>query len=683
VVLGANGILYVMERVPISGDFSLVGLQRSDGNIVVDQDLTNVLVGLVYGVQIYAYSGGLVIVSQRSVNFLSYAGQLLDAVPTSSVFPQAALSAISVSLGGDVFLSFGPGCDGNTTPGYLARIAPDGSFWSKTAIPSLNGACSLGAVTALPDGGVAYAASGADPYGYGVTVYNADGSVRWHDDGLLTVTAAYIPISAFRQVIPPTSWHVDSAGHLIGLSIGDVFTPGSTSNYVESTIVWALNSSTGSVFDQSVITAANDLSPREIAGGYLVSDQDRVYVTGGTPNVSGGDPMLWAIDVPGMTGDWPTIALRALSAGAAAGGSIRSYVALGDSYSSGEGLDANAKRYMSPSNTAYDGCHRSKKAYPELVAKTLKIKSSHVTFVACSGATSGSPLDANSYFPSNTTGPCPNGSNKNADGSFLNGRDCESGQLTALTTTEPDLITLTLGGNDLGFPTVLQDCVGIEGKTGPIELHLVPFLSTLSPCNADIQLAQTIADNNLEPALASVYEQILDAAPKAELVVLNYPQFFTKGKIPSFCPVTGGVRIKGTTYYLGYSATDISIFNSLQHQLSTDISNAVTTAETATGRSVDMVDMASSTSTDALPCNTKTMGQSDINGIRFAPGAGLPKLVRSIGSHCGVVILSDPSCVLGAVDQKTISAFISPGSFHPKETAHKAMAAAVESQIGL
>jgi hypothetical protein len=45
------------------------------------------------------------------------------------------------------------------------------------------------------------------------------------------------------------------------------------------------------------------------------------------------------------------------------------YAALGDSYSSGEGLETQAPNYISPSNT--DSCHRSLNAYPALAAHML------------------------------------------------------------------------------------------------------------------------------------------------------------------------------------------------------------------------------------------------------------------------------------------------------------------------
>ena len=68
------------------------------------------------------------------------------------------------------------------------------------------------------------------------------------------------------------------------------------------------------------------------------------------------------------------------------------YVALGDSYASGEGLQSNATTYISPSNN--DGCHRSVTAYPVLVAASLNVDLGQFEaygsggFVACSGATS-------------------------------------------------------------------------------------------------------------------------------------------------------------------------------------------------------------------------------------------------------------------------------------------------------
>lgn len=91
------------------------------------------------------------------------------------------------------------------------------------------------------------------------------------------------------------------------------------------------------------------------------------------------------------------------------------YVALGDSYSAGLG----AGSYTGSSGS----CDRSTKAYSELWAAGHAPAS--FTFVACSGATTGSVI---------------------------------SGQLSALSAATT-LVSITVGGNDVGFASVMETCV--------------------------------------------------------------------------------------------------------------------------------------------------------------------------------------------------------------------------------
>ncbi len=57
----------------------------------------------------------------------------------------------------------------------------------------------------------------------------------------------------------------------------------------------------------------------------------------------------------------------------------RTYVGLGDSYSSGKGNP----RFEAGTNGPSDFCHRSKAAYANLVATTFGL---HLDFIACSGS---------------------------------------------------------------------------------------------------------------------------------------------------------------------------------------------------------------------------------------------------------------------------------------------------------
>lgn len=147
---------------------------------------------------------------------------------------------------------------------------------------------------------------------------------------------------------------------------------------------------------------------------------------------------------------------------AAAGG----YVALGDSYSSGVG----AGDYLPDSGD----CLRSTAAYPHLWQAANSPAS--FDFVACSGATTSSVA---------------------------------SGQLGALSAST-SLVSVTAGGNDVGFADVMQDCV----------------LGSEATCLNSVDTAVAQMNNSLPGSLDSLYDGIRAGAPQAQVVVLGYPRFY-------------------------------------------------------------------------------------------------------------------------------------------------------------
>ena len=163
-----------------------------------------------------------------------------------------------------------------------------------------------------------------------------------------------------------------------------------------------------------------------------------------------------------------TVLVTALPAEAAVGDR---YVALGDSYASGLGAG---------SYTAESGnCKRSTNAYPALWA-AASVPTSY-TSVACSGAT----------VP-----------------------DVHNSQLAAVTATTT-LVTITIGGNDIGFASIMTTCV----------------LSGTAACIDSVQAAENLVRTSLGPALDALYTAISARAPKAKVVVLGYPVFYQLGTI--------------------------------------------------------------------------------------------------------------------------------------------------------
>ena len=182
----------------------------------------------------------------------------------------------------------------------------------------------------------------------------------------------------------------------------------------------------------------------------------------------------------------------------AVAGSGPAYVALGDSYSSGEG-DGN---YLAGTDTSADHCHRSPHAYPELLDESQELGS--LDFVSCSGAITGD------YFNGNSEG------------------NREAAQSQALS-PGTRYVTLTFGGNDLGFGDVLAQCV--YGKYGPVVVHAANCaqLTSLKATVAKRLQALTGQGAANTPggakihSIASVLQSIHRLAPKAKVYVAVLP----------------------------------------------------------------------------------------------------------------------------------------------------------------
>ena len=146
------------------------------------------------------------------------------------------------------------------------------------------------------------------------------------------------------------------------------------------------------------------------------------------------------------------------------------FVALGDSYSSGLG----AGDYLSSSGS----CDRSADAYPERWVAA----NSPATFTsaACSGATTADVL---------------------------------SSQVSALSASTT-LVSITIGGNDAGFSSVMETCV----------------LASTSSCLNAVAAAEAFITSQLPTRLDTTLHTIATDAPNANVVVLGYPDLYDLSK---------------------------------------------------------------------------------------------------------------------------------------------------------
>lgn len=208
----------------------------------------------------------------------------------------------------------------------------------------------------------------------------------------------------------------------------------------------------------------------------------------------------------------------------------RNYVALGDSFSSGP--------LIMPPDLRALGCGRSLNNYPRMIANRLSLRS--LTDVSCGAAET---------------------------------RDLSGPQLTTTQSTvapqfdalreDTDLVTLTIGGNDIGFGGITTECV----KLSLINANGNPCEKRFTEGGVD-QLAARIKE--LAPKLRAVFTEINDRSPNADIVALGYLRILPpQGGCFPLMPIAKG---------------DIRYLNGVQEGLNRAIRTA---AEAAGGTYVD------------------------------------------------------------------------------------------------
>ncbi|RMB81131.1 SGNH/GDSL hydrolase family protein [Streptomyces shenzhenensis] len=206
------------------------------------------------------------------------------------------------------------------------------------------------------------------------------------------------------------------------------------------------------------------------------------------------------------------------------------YAALGDSYTAGPGIPG---KKGSPA-----GCDRSDHNYPALVADRLGLGAADFRDASCSGAT-----------VADLTAPQTTGDGTNPPQlSVLSGRT--------------RLVTLGIGGNDIGFSTMIKRCVG----AGVLykALGSGTYLPEDAPCTRRFSAAGTdevrrridTAGEHLTDALSDIRRR----APRARVFVVGYPEIL---------PSDAGTCLRGMSLAPG----DTAFLRDKEHQLNTMLRN--------------------------------------------------------------------------------------------------------------
>ena len=198
--------------------------------------------------------------------------------------------------------------------------------------------------------------------------------------------------------------------------------------------------------------------------------------------------------------------------GATAGPGLRTYVALGDSYGSGPLIPMQVDT----------GCQRSSNNYASLLADRLGLA---LTDATCSGAKTTNMLRPQAV----QTGPTPS--------------PPQFDRLTKGT----DLVTLHIGGNDIGFVDIALAC-------GQAALTAVRCAENDATSAATLGAAIAKAGEDID----AVLDGIRARSPHARVLVLGYPSIFRHGEQAS-CPA------------MGYGEDDARHLRSIEEQLNAEI----------------------------------------------------------------------------------------------------------------
>jgi hypothetical protein len=231
------------------------------------------------------------------------------------------------------------------------------------------------------------------------------------------------------------------------------------------------------------------------------------------------------------------------------------YVALGDSYQSGEGA---SPFYTETDIDSGNQCHRSPDAYPVLLANSPIFENEFwgspptLEFWACSGAVvkdMWNTWPSDEYIPYHET----TWADDRGAGSIPNWRTTSTfmSQMDRLT-EDTAVVTLGIGGNDLGFVPILQACLLTDTATvvkmasdlvGPV--GVLPGMSCQKATNAyfDANFTNLIIPSADRPDQdwESLLEQVHQRSPQATVIVVGYPRLFPEqyspfdGTIGDYC----------------------------------------------------------------------------------------------------------------------------------------------------
>jgi hypothetical protein len=196
--------------------------------------------------------------------------------------------------------------------------------------------------------------------------------------------------------------------------------------------------------------------------------------------------------------------------------SLTDYIGLGDSYTSGEG----AFNYLAGTDTTDNMCHLSRNSYPLLLTQDL-FSSTGGHSVACSGASISDVGSTSDNYRGQVKDIPSLQDLRQSQPSLLESIQSNFtpgyiAQQHFVQQWQPGITTVSVGGDDIGFGDIVQNCV---------EPHITLHLSdeTCYDTYEDRLELQQLIDRTV-PRWTTLYKQLQRESPSTRLYAIGYPQ---------------------------------------------------------------------------------------------------------------------------------------------------------------
>lgn len=228
------------------------------------------------------------------------------------------------------------------------------------------------------------------------------------------------------------------------------------------------------------------------------------------------------------------------------------YVAMGDSFSSGEG-NPPFEYSTDAGGTNENRCHRSPLSYPRLLQDDSSLDLGPTAFVACSGATTADVLYGDS-----------------AEGNWGEGPQVD------VLSADTEVVTITVGGNDVGFSEVLTTCASSGGGLGwgcSTDTNLNNTLNDRLDALAGTGTA-TIGGRNIH-SVSEILDAVHSAAPNAHIFIGGYPKLFGLSTVNYEADSAAPGGYKCAEFPTSFSYDDAQWMNTWANNINGVISGAV------------------------------------------------------------------------------------------------------------